>query len=56
MNPAIQFVRAAAIRWRAYRFWLEGDPHLRGFAMKVSMRDIVLAGLIYRLERLKALR
>lgn len=56
MNPIIQYVRAAAIRWKAFKCWTEGDVHIRGFAMKESMRDIVMAGVIYRLERRKQLR
>lgn len=56
MNPTITYIHKAALNWWVYKKWDCGDVHIRGFEMHRSMRDIILAATLYRIERLKALR
>lgn len=53
MNPTIAYIRSSALHWMSYRLWLYGDPEIRGFEMHKAMRDIVMAGVLYRVEARK---
>lgn len=51
MNPILRYIKASALTWWAYKKWECGDHHIRAHYMKTNMKDIVLAGTFYRLER-----
>lgn len=55
MNPTLVYIRASALTWWSYRSWKCGDKNVRAYHMKLNMRDIVMAGALFRVERQKEL-
>lgn len=53
MNYYIAYIRGAAQTYSAFKSWTTGDPRIRGWEMHRCMRDIVMTGVLYRIERLK---